>query len=81
MENYKTAIQSIVFLGDYPKSERYSFLKRHKLSPIKKCITQENNKSYCIIEPDIFTKLRTCKIKTFSNDGHTRYVEMVIGEY
>ena len=81
MENYKTDIQSVVFLDNYPKSERYAFLKRHKLTPIKKCITDSTTKTYCIIEPDKFKKLRTCKIKAFCNDGHTRYVEMVIGDY
>ena len=97
MENYKSDIQSIVFLGEYPKAERYSFLKRNKLVPISKCITKlitdsntsnlinnsfkETNKTYCIINPDKFTKLRTHKIKAFCNDSHIRYVEMVIGYY
>ena len=81
MENYKSDIQSIVFLGEYPKAERYSFLKRNKLVPISKCITHETNKTYCIINPDKFTKLRTHKIKAFCNDSHIRYVEMVIGYY
>jgi hypothetical protein len=78
---YKTDIQSVIFLDEYPKVERYSFLKRHKIVPISKCITHQNNKTYCIVEPDKFTKLRTYKIKAFCNDGHTRYVEMVIGSY
>jgi hypothetical protein len=81
MENYKTAIQSIVFLDNYPKSERYSFLKRHKIVPISKCITHQNEKKYCIIEPDKFKKLRTHRIKAFCNDSHVRYIEMIIGEY
>ena len=89
MENYKTDIQSVIFLGDYPKDERYAFLKRHKIVPISKCITdsiinnliKETNKSYCIIEPDKFKKLSIHKIKAFCNDGHTRYVEMIIGYY
>lgn len=96
MEN-KTDIQSVIFLDEYPKVERYAFLKRHKLSPIKKCITelipelflqnQSSNsfnsiaKSYCIIEPDEFKKLRTHRIKAYSNDGHIRWVDMIIGEY
>jgi hypothetical protein len=77
----KTDIQSVIFLGDYPKSERYAFIKRHKIVPISKCITDSITKTYCIIEPDKFKKLRIHKIKAFCNDGHTRYVEMVIGEY
>ena len=81
MKKYKSDIQSIVFLGEYPKAERYSFLKRHGLVPISKCITHENNKTYCIINPYEFTKLRTHKIMAFCNDSHTRYVEMVIGYY
>ena len=81
MENYKSDIQSVVFLDDYPLNERYSFLKRHKIVPISKCITHETNKTYCIINPDEFTKLRTHKIKTFSNDGHTRYTQLIIGYY
>ena len=86
MENYKSDIQSVVFLDEYPKAERYAFLKRHKLVPISKGVSFgmpncENNKSYCIINPDEFTKLRTHKIKAFCNDSHIRYVEMVIGSY
>jgi hypothetical protein len=81
MENHKTDIQNVIFLGDYPKDERYAFLKRHKIVPISKCITDSNTKSYCIIEPDKFKKLRIHKIKAFCNDSHTRYVEMIIGYY
>ena len=84
MENYinnKSAIQSVIFLDEYPKAERYAFLKRHKIVSISKCITHQNQHIYCIINPDEFTKLRTQKIKAFCNDSHIRYVEMVIGDY
>ena len=81
MNKYKSDIQSVIFLDEYPKAERYAFLKRHKIVSISKCITHQNQHIYCIINPDEFTKLRTHKIKTFSNDGHTRYVELIIGYY
>ena len=77
----KTDIHSVVFLNAYPLNERYSFLKRHKIVPISKCITQGNNKSYCIIESNKYTSFTTKKIKSFSNDGHTRYINLVIGYY
>ena len=84
MKNFfgnRTAIQSVIFLDEYPLCERYSFLKRYKLSPISKCNTQGNQHIYCIIDTNEFRKLTTHKIKSFSNDGHTRYIELIVGWY
>lgn len=78
---YKSDIQSVIFLGEYPSAERYSLLKRHKIVPISKCTTEGTNKSYCIIESNKFTSLRTYKIKSYCNDNHVRYVNLIIGEY
>ena len=74
-----------MFLNDYPLNERYAFLKRHQLSPIKKCHTQKTENMvqhrYRIIDPSKFKSFSTKKIKSFSNDGHTRYIILIIGYY
>ena len=88
MKNYinnKSSIHSVVFLDDYLLSERYAFLKRHKLKPIKRVHTIKTDKliqhRYRIIDPSKFKSFTTKKIKSFSNDGHTRYINLVIGYY
>ena len=88
MKNYinnKSAIHSVVFLDEYPLNERYAFLKRHKLKPIKRVHTQKTENMiqhrYRIIDPSEFRKFSIKKIKSFSNDGHTRFINLVIGWY
>tara|TARA_R110002126_G_scaffold157692_4_gene305182 strand:- start:504 stop:746 length:243 start_codon:yes stop_codon:yes gene_type:complete len=77
----KSDIHSVVFLGDYPLNERYAFLKRHKLKAIKRVDTTKNTYRYRIIDPSKFKSFSTKKIKTYSNDGHTRYVNLILGYY
>ena len=78
-------IHSVVFLDDFPRSERYSFLKRHGLVPIKKCHTQKTENMiqhrYRIHPKEEFKSFLTKKIKAFSNDLHTRYINLIIGYY
>lgn len=78
-------IHSVVFLDDYPLNERYAFLKRHELTPIKRVHTIKTDKlvqhRYRIINPSKFKSFTTKKIKSYSNDGHTRYINLVIGYY
>jgi hypothetical protein len=81
----KSDIHSVVFLDNYPLSERYGFLKRHGLLPIKRVNTIKTDKlvqhRYRIIEPSKFKSFTTKKIKSYSNDGHTRYINLVICYY
>jgi hypothetical protein len=82
MENYKTAIQSVIFVKPYSLYDRHAFLKRYKLKPIKRVNTKPNTFRYRIIEPTEFREITNKKIKATVRDGESSgVVNLILGIY
>ena len=76
----KSDIHSVVFIKPYTLYDRHSFLRRHKLKPIKRVHTTQNTFRYRIIDPIEFKSFSTKKIKASVRDGESSgIVDLIIG--